>query len=167
LGAEKLGMYTGSFSFSRPSLGSWVSYGLGSENRNMPSFVVIAPKQTHAGTQVYASDFLPAAHQGTLVVPGTEPIANVRPRVSVVQQRLELEALQAMNHIHHQARQVDAALSARMRSFETAFGMQMAVPEAFDFTQESAATFRSYALEPGTTSGFGWQCLTKVALSSH
>ncbi len=154
-----LGMHTGSFSFSRPSIGAWVSYGLGSENRNMPSFVVIAPQQTYAGTQVYASDFLPAAHQGTLVVPGTEPIANVRPRVSVGRQRLELEALQAMNQIHHESRQMDAALSARMRSFETAFGMQMAVPEAFDFTQESAATLRSYALDPGKTSGFGWQCL--------
>ena len=65
-----LGMHTGSFAFARPSLGSWVSYGLGTMNQNLPSFVVIAPKQTYAGTQVYASDFLPGAHQGTVVVPG-------------------------------------------------------------------------------------------------
>ncbi|MFM8582167.1 MAG: DUF1501 domain-containing protein, partial [Planctomycetaceae bacterium] len=69
-----LGMHTGSFNFSRPSLGSWVTYGLGTFNRNLPGFVVIAPRQTYAGTQVYANDFLPGAHQGTLVVPGAEPV---------------------------------------------------------------------------------------------
>ena len=74
-------MHTGSFTLSRPSIGSWVSYGLGTLNRNLPAFVVIAPKQTYAGTQVFASDFLPGAYQGTLVVPGTEPVANVAPRV--------------------------------------------------------------------------------------
>ena len=154
-----LGMHTGSFSFSRPSLGSWVSYGLGTENSNLPSFVVIAPKQTYAGTQVYASDFLPALHQGTLVVPGSEPVANVKPRVSIEQQRLELAALQAMNGLHRRGRPHDDALQARVRSFETAFGMQMEVPDAFDFSQESARTLDSYALQPGQTSGFGWQCL--------
>jgi len=154
-----LGMHTGSFAFSRPSIGSWLSYGLGSENRNLPSFLVIAPQQTYAGTQVYANDFLPAAHQGTLVVPGAEPVANIAPRVSVDRQRLELEALAAFNRRHLEARGEDADLAARMRSFETAFGMQMAVPEAFDFSQETAATLESYALQPGQTTGFGWQCL--------
>ncbi len=154
-----LGMHTGSFAFARPSLGSWVSYGLGTENRNLPSFVVIAPKPTYAGTQVYSNNFLPAAHQGTLVVPGAEPIANVKPRKSADRQRLELEALRAMNRAHLDARPADPALSARIRSFETAFGMQMAVPDAFDFSQESAATLSSYALQPAQTDGFGWQCL--------
>ncbi|MCA9225480.1 MAG: DUF1501 domain-containing protein, partial [Planctomycetales bacterium] len=154
-----LGMHTGSFAFSRPSIGSWISYGLGAENRNLPSFVVIAPRQTYAGTQVYASDFLPAAHQGTLVVPGAEPIANVQPRVPVDRQRLELAALSAMNETHRADRAIDSELAARMRSFETAFGMQMAVPDAFDFSQESATTLASYALQPGQTAGFGWQCL--------
>lgn len=154
-----LGMHTGSFAFSRPSLGSWISYGLGARTRNLPAFVVIAPKQTYAGTQVYASDFLPAAHQGTLVVPGAEPVANVNPRVPADRQQVELKALREMNQAHLDARRDDAALSARMRTFETAFGMQMAIPEAFDFSQESAATLSSYALQPGQTSGFGWQCL--------
>jgi hypothetical protein len=154
-----LGMHTGSFAFSRPSLGAWVSYGLGTENRNLPGFVVIAPRQTYAGTQVYANDFLPAAHQGTLVVPGAEPIANVQRRVPADRQQLELAALQALNESHLEARHADAELSARMRSFETAFGMQMAVPEAFDFSQEAPETLASYALQPGQTAGFGWQCL--------
>ncbi len=154
-----LGMHTGSFAFARPSLGSWVSYGLGAMNQNLPSFVVIAPQQTYAGTQVYASDFLPGAHQGTLVVPGPEPVANVKPNTPAERQSLELAALRAMNTEHLTQRDVDPVLAARLRSFETAFGMQMAVPEAFDLTQESDATLTGYGLQRGQTSGFGWQCL--------
>lgn len=154
-----LGMHTGSFSFARPSIGSWTSYGLGSLNHNLPNFVVIAPKQTYAGTQVYASDFLPAAHQGTLVMPGTEPIANVGPRVATDRQLIELETLQEMNTDHLASRDADPLLAARIRSFETAFGMQMAVPDAFEFSQENAATLESYGLQRDQTTGFGWQCL--------
>ncbi len=154
-----LGMHTGSFAFARPSIGSWVSYGLGTVNRNLPSFVVIAPQQTYAGTQVYASDFLPGAHQGTLVIPSSSPIANVAPRTPVEKQALELAALQAMNEAHLVTRDADPLLVARLRSFETAFGMQMAVPDAFDFGQESEMTLTDYGLQRGQTTGFGWQCL--------
>ena len=154
-----LGMHTGSFAFARPSLGAWVSYGLGSENRNLPSFVTIAPAQTYAGTQVYASDFLPGAHQGTLVVPGAEPIANVRPRLEDARQRLELAALQRLNQQHLASRSHDPQLAARIRTFETAFGMQMAVPDLFDLTKETDATHQLYGLQRGNTNGFGWQCL--------
>jgi hypothetical protein len=154
-----LGMHTGSFAQSRPSIGSWMTYGLGTINRNLPGFVVIAPKQTYAGTQVYASDFLPGAHQGTLVIPGTQPVANVAPRVPVDRQRMELEALRAVNAVHLDARGADPMLEARLRSFETAFGMQMAVPEVFDLSREDASTLAAYGLQPGQTTGFGWQCL--------
>lgn len=154
-----LGMHTGSFTQSRPSIGSWLSYGLGTANRNLPSFVVLAPAQTYAGTQVYASDFLPGAHQGTLVVPGATPVANIAPRVPADRQSFELAALQSFNAQHLASREGDALLSARMQSFETAFGMQMAVPEAFDFSQESDATLASYGLQRDQTTGFGWQCL--------
>ncbi len=154
-----LGMHTGSFAFARPSLGAWVSYGLGSENRNLPSFVTIAPAQTYAGTQVYASDFLPGAHQGTLVMPGAEPIANVRPRIEDARQRLELAALQRLNQQHLASRSNDPQLAARIRTFETAFGMQMAVPDLFDLTKETDATHQLYGLQRGNTNGFGWQCL--------
>ena len=154
-----LGMHTGSFAFARPSLGSWVSYGLGTVNRNLPSFVVIAPKQTYAGTQVYANDFLPGAHQGTLVVPGPEPVANIAPRTPAGRQALELAALQSLNEAHLVPRDADPLLAARLRSFETAFGMQMAVPDAFDFKSENPATLASYGLQRGQTTGFGWQCL--------
>jgi hypothetical protein len=154
-----LGMHTGSFTFARPSLGSWVSYGLGTANRNLPGFVVIAPQQTYAGTQVYASDFLPGAHQGTLVVPGATPIANVTPKIPEERQKVELAALLAMNAKHLETRNGDALLTARMRSFETAFGMQMAVPDAFDLGQETDQTLQNYGLQRGQTTGFGWQCL--------
>jgi hypothetical protein len=154
-----LGMHTGSFAFTRPSIGSWVSYGLGTLNRNLPSFVVIAPKQTYAGTQVYGSDFLPGAHQGTLVVPGPEPVANITAHTPANLQSLELAALRAMNEGHLAGRDADPLLAARLRSFETAFGMQMAVPDAFDLKEESEATLASYGLQRGQTTGFGWQCL--------
>jgi len=114
-----LGMHTGSFAQSRPSIGSWMTYGLGTLNRNLPGFVVIAPKQTYAGTQVFASDFLPGAHQGTLVVPSAEPVANLRRRVATSGlQELELAAMAAMNRRHLAPRAEDPLLSARMKSFE-------------------------------------------------
>lgn len=154
-----LGMHTGSFNFARPSMGAWVSYGLGTENRNLPSFVVIAPAQTYAGTQVYASDFLPGAHQGTLVMPGSEPVANIKPRVAMSLQERELAALAEMNQRHRQSRMADPQLAARIRTFETAFGMQMAVPDVFDLSKESDATLALYGLERGSAKGFAWQCL--------
>ena len=154
-----LGMHTGSFNQSRPSIGSWLTYGLGTVNQNLPGFVVIASRQTYAGTQVYASDFLPGAHQGTLVLPGGEPIRNVSPRTPTAQQLLELQLLREFNEEHLAPRGTDPALAARLHSFETAFRMQMAAPEAFDFSGETAETLTSYGLKPGQTDGFGWQCL--------
>ena len=163
-----LGIHTGSFTFARPSLGSWVSYGLGTENRNLPSFVVIAPKTPYASGQVWASDFLPGAHQGTLVVPGIEPVANLRRRAPTGRlQELELAALARLNRQHLEPRHADPLLAARMRSFETAFGMQMELPDVFDLSRESDATHRLYGLERGSTQGFAWQCLVARRLAER
>ncbi len=163
-----LGMHTGSFTFGRPSIGSWVSYGLGTENRNLPSFVVIAPKTPYAGGQVWASDFLPGAHQGTLVVPGAEPVANLRRRASSgILQELELGAMAAMDRRHLARRAGDPLLEARMKSFETAFGMQMELPDVFDLSRESDATLALYGLERGSTKGFAWQCLVARRLAER
>jgi hypothetical protein len=163
-----LGIHTGSFTFARPSIGSWVSYGLGTENRNLPSFVVIAPKTPYAGGQVWAGDFLPGAHQGTLVVPGSEPVANLRRRVpSSRLQELELGAMARMNRQHLAPRADDPLLSARMRSFETAFGMQMELPDVFDLSRETDATLALYGLERGSTQGFAWQCLVARRLAER
>jgi hypothetical protein len=155
-----LGMHTGSWSFARPSIGAWVSYGLGTENRNLPSFMVIAPRPPYAGTQTWGCDFLPGCHQGTHIVPGPIPIANVSRRSPTDElQKLELARIAAANKKHLEERPGDAALEARIRAMETAFGMQQAAPEAFDLSQETEATLRLYGLARGQTGGFGWQCL--------
>ena len=155
-----LGMHTGSFTFARPSLGSWVSYGLGSENRDLPSFVVIAPQAPYAGTQVWSADFLPGAHQGTRLVPGPEPVPNLKRRVATEdRQRMELDALRIQNAEHRAPRGDAPDLEARIRSFETAFGMQSAMPSALDMSGESDATLALYGLSRGQNAGFGWQCL--------
>ena len=155
-----MGMHTGSFNFARPGIGSWVSYGLGTENRNLPSFMVLAPAAPYAGAQVWGSDFLPGCHQGTHVLPGPNPLPNVKslsPGENL--QRLELALRDRFNSMHLAQRPGDAALEARIRSFETAFGMQREAPEAFDIGQETEATLQSYGLKPGDNKGFGWQCL--------
>ncbi len=162
-----LGMHTGSFNFARPSIGSWISYGLGSFNKNLPSFITIAPAQTYAGTQVYSSDFLPGAHQGTLVVPGSEPIADIKPLVASAEQSDELAALARINSRHLAARDEEPVLKARIKSFETAFGMQVAAPEAFDLSRETEATHKLYGLERGSTKGFAWQCLVARRLAER
>lgn len=163
-----LGIHTGSFTFARPSIGSWVSYGLGTVNRNLPSFVVIAPHTPYAGGQVWASDFLPGAHQGTLVLPGPEPVANIQRRAASGRlQQLELGIMSQMNRRHLTSRADDPLLVARIKSFETAFGMQAEVPEVFDLSKESDATLRLYGLERGSTQGFGWQCLVARRLAER
>jgi len=163
-----LGLHTGSFTFARPSLGSWVSYGLGTENRNLPSFIVIAPKSPYAGGQVWAGDFLPGAHQGTLVVPGSEPVANLRRRAATSRlQELELAAMASMNQHHLASRAHDPLLTARLKSFETAFGMQMELPDVFDLSAETDATHALYGLERGSTQGFAWQCLVARRLAER
>ena len=163
-----LGIHTGSFTFARPSIGSWLSYGLGTVNRNLPSFVVIAPQSPYAGGQVWGSDFLPGSHQGTLVVPGATPVANIGRRApSLRLQELELEAIARMNQEHLVARADDPALAARMKSFETAFGMQAEMPEIFDLSKEDDQTLALYGLERGSTSGFAWQCLVARRMAEH
>ncbi|WP_254512234.1 DUF1501 domain-containing protein [Anatilimnocola floriformis] len=163
-----VGMHTGSATFTRPSMGSWISYGLGTLNQNLPSFMVIAPHLPYGGTQVYASDFLPAYHQGTRVIPGQQPIENLVPRTREQSvQQLELNLLSQLNQSHLQPRQDDSALAARIKSFETAFQMQTAGPEAFDVNQETDATHQMYGLKRGDTASFGWQCLVARRLAER
>jgi hypothetical protein len=121
--------------------------------------MVIAPHTPYAGGQVWASDFLPGSHQGTLVVPGPEPMRNVKPRVPLDRQRKELDALAELNREHLELHDRDPNLDARLRSFETAFGMQSAAPEAFDLAKEKDETLALYGLKRGQNTGFGWQCL--------
>ncbi len=155
-----LGMHTGSFFFSRPSIGSWVSYGLGTLNRNLPSFVALAPQMPYAGTQIFSNDFLPAYHQGVRVVGGREPIANLKARSPAPGlQARELELSELLNNRHLAARAQETDLAARIRSFETAFHMQAEAPDVFDVGQENDETLGLYGLNRRQSEGFGWQCL--------
>jgi hypothetical protein len=155
-----MAMHTGSFFFSRPSIGSWVSYGLGSENRNLPSFMVLAQHLPYAGTQVYASDFLPAYHQGVRVVPGATPIDHLEPRSDQERlQSIELGLTATLNRKHLAKHGDSTQLAARIHAFETAFRMQTEATDAFDLGQETEDTLGLYGLRPGQVDGFGWKCL--------
>ena len=163
-----IALHTGSDTFNRPSIGSWMSYGLGTENNNVPSFMVISPGLPYAGGQVWGSDFLPAVHEGTRIIPGPEPIANLQPQAPHLNVQIdELHALNYLNAQHIQGREDDSRLLARIRSFKTAFRMQTAAPEAFDLNQESDATHDLYGLDRGDTQSFGWQCLVARRLAER
>ena len=163
-----LAAHTGSAQAIRPSAGAWVSYGLGTENRNLPSFMVLAPAAPYAGAQTWGSDFLPACHQGTHVVPGKEPLPNLKPGTPNSElQAMELALLGKLNRAHLEQRAADEALDARIRSFETAFGMQREAPDAFDLARESDATLNLYGLTRGANTGFGWQCLVARRLAER
>ena len=102
------------------------------------------------------------------MIPGATPIPNLRPRVASADlQQLELEFLADANRAHKEKRPEDAALDARIKSFETAFGMQQAAPEALDLSRETDKTLKLYGLEKNRTSGFGWQCLVARRLAER
>src|SRR5215471_2077471 len=155
-----LGIHTGSVTFKRPSVGSWVTYGLGTENQNLPCYVVLAPEMPYAGSQIWSSDFLPGAFAGTRIVGGPEPVPdlNCAAPSSEVQQ-LQLSLLQRFNRKHLSGHPGNPQLEARMKSYETAFGMQMTMPQVLDLSKESDATLKLYGMERGATTGFGWQCI--------
>jgi hypothetical protein len=162
-----LAIHTGSFFFARPSIGSWISYGLGTFNQNLPSYVVIAPFLPYAGGQVWANDFLPAYHQGTRVLPGAEPIANLKRRVAPDIQEMELGLVNVFNREHLRRTGNDSELAARIRSFETAFQMQFEAPAVFDLSKETDETHRLYGLKRGQADGFAWQCLVARRLAER
>lgn len=163
-----MGIHAGSTNFTRPSIGSWVSYGLGTFNQNLPSFMVLAPYLPYAGGQVFSADFLPASHQGTRIIPGGEPIPNIGRRAqSDAVQRAELDLLAEFNRRHLIGRESDPSLVGRIRSLETAFGMQQEAPEVFDLSKETDATHELYGLPRGSTEGFAWQCLMARRLAER
>ena len=145
-----------------PSLGSWLTYGLGSENTNLPAYVVMHGKKPRGGDPVWSSGFLPSVYQATALDPRqATPINNLaRPtELTDIQQRSLLDALQIANRRHASTRPFDRDLSARLESFELAYRMQVAAPEAFDVTRETAATQRAYGLERSESKDYGRQCL--------
>src|SRR5262245_3309021 len=130
-----LQMMTGEQVFSRPSLGAWVLYGLGSANRNLPGFVAVCAGGQDAA--LWGSSFLPAAYQGTRIADLKHPIANLgNPRLGPDRQRRQLDVLDQINQLHRRERQDDSRLEARIQSFELAFRMQMEAPDAFNVEGE-------------------------------
>jgi hypothetical protein len=143
----------------RPSLGSWLTYGLGTVNRNLPGFVVLCPGTPVVGPPLWESAFLPAVFQGTYIKnAGTsdpyELIRHIKPGAPVESQRRQLDLLKKLNEDHLAARQGDSQLEAAIASMETAFRMQAEAPDAFDIRKENEATIARYG-----DSDFGRGCL--------
>jgi hypothetical protein len=156
-------MNTGSILMGKPSLGSWVSYGLGTENQNLPAFLVLPEPAggIKGGPPAYGSGFLPASHQGTLIRGGDCPILDLRAQddLTATTQRGMLDLVGKLNAHHLEARGPDSELEARIQSYELAFRMQTAAPEAVDLAGESAETQRLYGLDHAQTAEFGTRCL--------
>jgi hypothetical protein len=153
-------MNTGERVSTRPSLGAWVTYGLGTENRNLPGFIAVGPGPLIEGARQYGAGFLPAAYQGTLVSDMNHPIRNLEnSQVRLESQRRELDALRDLNEVHRAGRAHDSRLAARIESFELAYRMQTEAPDAFDLSGETATTKRLYGIGSAPTDVFGRQCL--------
>ena len=157
-------MNTGSILAGRPSLGSWVSYGLGSENANMPAYVVLHddPRgNVVGGARNWGAGFMPATYQGTRIENGDEPIRNLRTPKSVgdERQRGKLEFLEQLEAHYNAEHPAQSEIEARIRSYELAFRMQAEAPEAVDLSRESKATEALYGLDRPETAVFGRNCL--------
>lgn len=155
-----LAMHTGSATVPLPSLGAWLSYGLGTDNRNLPPFVVLCEHLPYGGSQLWDSRFLPPVHQGARVIPGENPIPHLKPVVEDTTLReLEARLLDDFNRDFSAARPDDLALAARSESFQTARGMMQSAPQVLDYSDESATTLQMYGVPEGERRSFGWQCL--------
>ncbi len=156
-------MNTGTILMGKPSLGSWISYGLGSENRDMPAFIVMPDPGggLKGGPPAWGSGFLSARHQGTTMRPGKSPILDLRPQpgISLAQQRATLDFIQQQNARHLAERDQDDELSARVKAYELAYRMQAAAPDLVDLSQETSDTQRLYGIGEKETDEFGTRCL--------
>jgi hypothetical protein len=155
-------MNTGSILAGRPSMGAWVTYGLGTANKNLPAFVVLLDdKEPVGGPKDWSSGFLPATYQGTQLRQGDTPILHLKPPsgVSDEEQRSKLQFLREINSEYDQRHPGDGEMEARIASYELAYQMQSSGPEAVDLTKESEATKGMYGLDDPATAAFGKNCL--------
>jgi hypothetical protein len=164
-GGALLELHTGSDTFIRPAMGSWITYGLGTENSNMPGFLTICPTQSHGGANNFGSAFLPAPYAGTAIGSVGIPARDARiPFISNTEtprpiQRKEIDYSQKLNRQQLALTGPDRALEGRIESFELAFRMQAEAPELQDLGHESEATKKLYGLDNPITEDFGRQCL--------
>ncbi len=162
-GSAMLMMNSGRILSGHPCLGSWVTYGLGSENENLPGFVVMLDQSGGpiSGAKNWSSGYMPAAYQGTVIRASETPIHNLQPPAGMtrqVQRRL-LDRLREKNQIHLQQRLDNSELAARIASYELAYKMQQYAPEAVDFSQETETTLQQYGIGDNKTDDFGRKCL--------
>lgn len=163
-GGALLELHTGSDTFVRPSMGSWIGYGLGTENENLPAFITVCPTLTHGGVNNYSSAFLPAVYHGTPLGNASVPSAKAKipfidQRSPAAQQRMELDLLREINNEQLARTGPDPGLEGRIQAFELAFRMQSAAPEMQDIADETASTQSLYGLDDPKTQNFGRQCL--------
>lgn len=156
-------MNTGSVFAGRPSLGSWVTYGLGTENQNLPAFVVLEDNTGMVinGPRNWGAGFMPAVYQGTPLSSGKEPIRFLANPAGITdeRQRAKLDLLYQMNREHFAARADQTELDARIKSYELAFRMQAEAPAAVDLASETAETNTLYGIDEKDTEQFGRMCL--------
>ena len=155
-------MHTGNFRFSRPSMGAWTLYGLGTENSELPGFITLNPQG--GGAQNYGSAFLPASYQGTRIerrrAEQGRPIANIEnPKLSAELQRKQLDLLATLNRERLEKDKVNPELEGVIESYELAFRMEGAVPQVMDISDETEATQEAYGIGDKGTDNFGRQCL--------
>ena len=164
-GGACLKLHTGSDTQVRPSMGSWLLYGLGTENENLPGFLTICPTFAHGGVNNWGAAFLPAYCQGTPIgnasIPSDKALVQhiVNSQTGSVAQRKQLDFVAKLNHEHLALSGPDLALEGRINSFELAYRMQSTMPEAQDLSSESEATKRLYGMDQPITENFGRQCL--------
>jgi len=155
---------TGSIQMGYPSVGSWVTYGLGTENQNLPAFVVICDQKggPYAGPPNWQSGFLPAAYQGTQFRSQGDPILDLSAKsdhMTLEEERARLDLLTSLNENDSEKYPGSSELSARISSYELAYRMQACVPEAVDLSRESDETKQLYGLNDPVSAGYGRQCL--------
>jgi Protein of unknown function (DUF1501) len=163
-GGALLQLHTGSDTFVRPSMGSWLTYGLGTENQNLPGFITICPTLGHGGVSNWSSSFLPAAFQGTPVGYNGVPVkqANINDistLMTTAEQRRQLDFIQELNRNHQSGNAHDPALEGRINAMELAFRMQAEAPKLIDLKTEPKDTLALYGIDSEPTDNFGRQCL--------
>lgn len=164
-GEALLNLHTGTASLLRPSVGAWVSYGLGSESQDIPSFVTISPPRGHGGVQNYGSAFLPSVHQGTAIGSAETPVKDadvsnlVNQRTPRTLQKRQLDLIQRINRRHLQRTVTDPRIEGLIDSYELAFRMQSTMPHVMSLQNETKDTLELYGIDSDPTDNFGRQCL--------
>lgn len=172
-GGALLKMHTGSDTFVRPSMGAWISYGLGTENESLPSYITINPTLGHGGVRNFGSAFLPPIHQATRIGSSrsdmkTAKIENLtNDSVSKELQLKQIELLGDLDRLKRSgsAARIESDLDARIESFELAFRMQSAAPTLLDLSDETEATLAMYGIDGSPTDNYGRQCLIARRMS--